>query len=300
MPIPAKSLVPTQTVVHKVLVGSLISQADHIMREYGFKQVPVVDAEGKPKGLVTHAQISSLMSQHGQNVAQFDVEAAMNETAIFPAEMDIFSLLDSLNQPSAILLTDAAGQLVNIITNRDTANFFRQRAEEILLIEFIETTLKKHLSFYYQHNPDALQKEVDDISGSYEGNRKKIAHSLNLLKQAVSSVFVAKEYSISLDGPEMHQILENSFPQSKEIGFDDLSLDGFISMLLKKWDVFSITFKYTKDAWYALFEDVRKVRNKVFHFKGQVSNIDRNQLRVCAKWLEKVPLPMPASPIVQE
>ena len=143
------------------------------MREHRFKQVPVVDADDKPLGLVTQDQIAHLNAQHGANAPDLDVTAAMNKPAIFHRDMDIFNLLDNLNRPSAILLVDDDGKLANIVTNGDAAAFFRERAEDIILLEFIEKSIRKHLAFYYQGRPDELQTEVDNLSGSFEGNRKK-------------------------------------------------------------------------------------------------------------------------------
>lgn len=268
-----------------------MAAADMLMQEHDYKQLPIVDSQGVPKGIVTRAKIAILANQYGQNLAPFVVEDAILETAVFFAERDIFGLLDSLKQPSAILLVDHSGKLSHIVTNRDTAIFFRERAEELILLEYIEVNIKSHITNAYTNLEQELQSEVDKVANMYERKRTKIDHSLHQLKQAVISVFERKGHTIDMDDPDLHEILDASFPIFKPIGFVKLTFDGIINIMLNNWSKFNHYFKPNNVViWRTLLEDVRDIRNKVFHFKGDISNVEREKLHRCAGWLEKIPM----------
>jgi hypothetical protein len=213
----------------------------------------------------------------------------------YHAEQGIFELLNELNDITSILLTDDEGKLVNIITKRDTLVFFRQRAEELILIENIENAIKSHILHVYQ-DAEELQKEVDD----FVGNRKKTDSYLHYIKEAVVATFVAKGHELDIHDEVLHEIVNEHFPLTKQKGFTDLSFDNFIKIILRNWGKFEGSFKRNPEIWQKLLEDVRDIRNKLFHFKGEITDKEREKLHSCASWMENMPYASIARPAQTE
>jgi hypothetical protein len=284
MPIPAKSLVQHQLGVHSILLDDPLSKADELMVKYRVKQIPIVDANNKPSGLITSAIIATLKSDYREHFFTLvGKDSLKSRVAIFHAEQDIFELLNELNDISAILLTNDNGQLIHIITKRDTLVFFRQRAEELVLIEYIENSLKTHIKNAYED--EELQKEIDE----YVGNRKKTDSYLRFLKEAVVAAFKMKGHDVDILDDELHNLLNEQFTLTKQKGFTDLSFDNFINIILKNWERFEANFQRNTNIWRIILEDVRDIRNKLFHFKGEISDKEREKLHSCASWLEEIP-----------
>ncbi len=45
-------------------------------------------------------------------------------------------------EATAVLIVDASGKLKNIVTTYDTTSYLREQAEDMLIVEDIETTIK--------------------------------------------------------------------------------------------------------------------------------------------------------------
>ena len=54
---------------------------------------------------------------------------------------DIAEVLNILSESNSVPIVDKDGKLVGILTNYDTAEYYRQRAEDIMLAEDIEMTI---------------------------------------------------------------------------------------------------------------------------------------------------------------
>jgi len=289
MPISAKTLVAEQLLVTVTLQDS-VGHAHNLMHEHGYSQLPIVDTDLKPIGIITAETIAQQVKLYGPTFETQPIgNADFDEPLKFHHTKDIFALLDSLNRPSAILLVDDSEKLINIITNRDTALYFRQKAEDLILIGFIEKSLKSHIVSILGGNSPELQEAVDYLSGSYEGNRKRVTQSLNTLKKVIIEVFKVKGHVLVEDDSDLINILDTSLPQAKLITFDDLTLDGFIKIVENNWGQFESIFKsFPQDSWSKMMHNVREIRNKVFHFKEEVTRIERVSLRGCATWYERI------------
>ena len=71
--------------------------------------------------------------------------------------------------------------------------------------------------------------------------------------------------------------------------FDDLTLNEYIQLLLheSKWPYFSAIFLLEQVAVRRLLNSVRDTRNNLFHFRGEITSEQRQQLRDSKDWLAR-------------
>ncbi|WP_185282887.1 CBS domain-containing protein [Hymenobacter sp. NBH84] len=278
MPIPAGQLVKNQQLL-SVSLGTTLDQALKLMIKHEFSQLPVIDKDKKPLGIVTGDSIArALLRFSGASIDDLQVNDAIIKLPTITVDEDLLYIIDNLLKASAVLLIDGNGTLVNILTAYDTTQYFRKRAEDIVLLEDIENTLKSHIKLAY--TPEELQDAINGLGGSWDDVRKRGDNSVKAL---------CKENNIELTQDEITAKVDKFFPPrtKKDRDLDDLTLEEFIQLAEKEWPKFEQVFgvgKRKKDAWSKMMREVRNTRNDIFHFRGEVSAEDRHSLRFCADW----------------
>lgn len=278
MPIPARHLVQHQAKLVTVSLDTRITQALALMIEHDFSQLPVVDTDFKPLGIITTDSIARALLTLGTTVKEPRVKDAFTKPPIFHADEDLLYLLDYLLKASAVFLIDAEGKLSGIITDYDTTQYFRQRAEDIVLVEDIESTLKSHLRAVHDavtEDSEELRAGIDSLNTTLDEIRKK-AHA------SIKEYCKDKSLEFTLD--EANLVVSRIFPSEKAKDFDSLTLGGYIQLSQKTWSKLSPIFNISKNAWPEMMTAVREIRNKLVHFRGDVSPVERAKLRYCAEW----------------
>lgn len=91
------------------------------------------------------------------------------------ADEDLFSKMDDLLDAYAVLVLKPDGTIAGIVTNYDTTQYFRKRAEDILLVEDIESTLKDHIRTAFASDEsdgnDSLQAAINALSSFVDNIR---------------------------------------------------------------------------------------------------------------------------------
>lgn len=291
MSLPAKHLLQEQSTPVTVCTDDTLTHALTLMIKNDFSQLPVVDEEEKPIGIVTTDSIARALLNLGTKVKDLHVIDAVVKAPTFPVDEDLLYLLDFLLKSSAVLIVDGNRKLIGIITDYDTTQYFRGRAEDIVLVEDIESTLKSHIKSVYgavEEETAALQEAVDSLGNSWDGMRKKSFASLKHL---------CKNENINPEQSTIDSIVDKHFPTDKEKRyFDDLTLAEYIQLAMqeKAWKKIKSVFRVPREAWFEMMESVRETRNKLVHFRGDISPIERDQLRFCADWY-KSHQPIPTS-----
>lgn len=103
------------------------------MIEHDFSQLPIVDERNRPVGIITTESILRALNNFGVGLEKLRVEHARTRAETFRSDADLFELLDRLQSTYAVLIVDGEGQLTGIMTNYDTADYFRRRAEDMML-----------------------------------------------------------------------------------------------------------------------------------------------------------------------
>jgi CBS domain-containing protein len=221
-----------------------------LMVEHNFSQLPVVDANGKPMGIVTADTILNALKIFSLTVDKVKVSNAMtHRMAIFEPEDDLFEMLDELVDSQVVLITDETKKLVGIVTNYDATDYFRRRAESMMLVEDIEVALREH-----------IRASFSDEFGQLDQSS---------LADAIKSIE-------SRNGTDFEKL---SF-----YDYQKLLLHP------SRWDDYKKTFSDIDPASLnKLLDEVRKMRNTLAHFRDQLTAKQRKQLQFCADWFTQHP-----------
>lgn len=256
---------------------------------YDFSQLPVVNEDNKPLGTITMESILRAQDHFGLTLDKLNVSAALVRADEFRNDANLFDLLDKLRDTNAVLIVDGKDQLIGIVTSYDAMEYFRRRAEDMMLVEDIESTLREYILAAFaisdeEIDEDKLNEAIQEILSSdtdIQNNfRAALFHYLNAhntgqQKIPVNSKLVDEVVAEHLSKPQ------------KTKSFEDLTLNEFITLFLHKsrWTWYEPIFKIDRQALHKLLDGVRQTRNILAHFRGEITTAQRDQLRFCYEWL---------------
>lgn len=107
-------------------------------------------------------------------------------------------------------------------------------------------------------------------------------------RQALLYYQAVTEGNQQLNEEAVQEAFTKNLYKEKAPSFDELALSHYIDLFTSKsrWDSYKNAFKLDRDAIFRLLDDVRKIRNKLMHFRDEISVNERKQLRFCKQWLE--------------
>jgi CBS domain-containing protein len=290
MAIPIQHLLQDQPPLVTISPVATLQEALDKMIEHDFTQLPVVEdgkLYGKPATLVTSQSIARAVRVFKTTVDQLRVRDAVITARTIAIDEDLFSKMDDLLDAYAVLVLNLDGTLAGIVTNYDTTQYFRRRAEDLLLVEDVETTLKDHIrNAYGEDEGDSsgkLQAAVDAIGSPFDSIRKACRASFRR--------FCAQR-GTNVTESDVSECIDKQFMSSSARGFDDLSLGDYIQIVRRPeaWEVLAPIFGISDSAFQEMLESVRKTRNKLMHFRPDIDRVDRDALRFCADWFKNHPV----------
>jgi len=271
------------------------SDAFNLMLENEFSQLPVIDEQFSPIGIVTYQSITRTLLYLETPLDELrvaDVYEELNKSQIFRSDDELSDMLDRLRDSNAILINDAHEKLIGIVTTYDSTEYFRARSEDLLNVQDIETTVKDILMFMFQQQEDQpdnekLRKAIEKVTNTNIVSKKDFSKALRGYMNVVGTD--------ELNHEAMSQSFENNFEKIDEVkSFSDLTLYDYITLLLHKnqQSEFVKLFKHSHDRIRRLLNDVRNTRNDLAHLK-EISPTQRDQLVRCKKLLDRIPLDSP-------
>lgn len=292
MPYIVQHLIEGRSKPVTVTPDKLAQEALELMAEGGFSQLPVVDQNEKPVGMVTSESILRALNNFGVTLDALKVSHAMVKVVDYRADEDLFDMLDDLRDTGVVVIVDGQGKLTGIVTSYDTTDYFRRRSEDMMLVEDIEGNIKDHIRASCingngEVDETAINALIAETTSSKQDIRKKfqnaLTHYLTLQNDGKRP---------DLNPSWLDEVFSRHF-DSKESNkpFDDLTLYEYSQLLLHKSKVshFSSIFNLDSKAIDKLLNEVRKSRNALAHFHGELSSKQRDQLRFCAEWLAHHP-----------
>jgi CBS domain-containing protein len=257
------------------------------MRENDFSQLPVVEEDGQPIGLITNGAILRALSHLGTKMADLRVlDATHVRFDAFELDDDLFEALDRLGDNNAVLVVNADNKLTGIVTSFDATEFFRNRYEDMMLVEDVESTLKDLIRFAFTNDTGeldeaALGKLITDMAGG----RKK---TLKAVRAIVNRYLKATTSSGKCDEPRLNEAFNEEYPLKNGQTLDNLTFNDFTQMLVDggKWDRLSSALGDSKSIK-ELLDKVRDTRNALAHFRGKPSPMERDALRYCNEQLTR-------------
>jgi hypothetical protein len=290
MPYAVENLIEGRGIPIAVRSGASAQEALALMIEHDFSQLPAVDDANKRLGMITYESILRALSNFGCKLEDLRVSNAIAKADKYRLEDDLSDVLDRLKETNAVLIVDGDERLIGIVTSYDSTEYFRRRAEDMMLVEDIEGMVRDLIEVAFKDRTGDVDAEklavaIDDVTnrtrallGRYE---KALRHYLE---------------SRGDDKPQIDpQCLEESFshlaPPEKARRFDQLTLSEFTELLLHpgRWALYHPFFDLSRDELRRMLERVRDTRNMLAHFRGEISPSQRDQLRFCENWLAQHP-----------
>ncbi|MFC1997533.1 DUF4268 domain-containing protein [Chloroflexota bacterium] len=267
------------------------------MLDNEFSQLPVVDDNDFPIGIVTYQSISIAMvneDMEQDEMLVIDVYDDLNKLQKFRIDDEISDMLNRLRDTNAILIVDTNGKLIGIVTTYDSTEYFRARSEDLLDVQDIETTIKEIIRYMFNQPEDEPDNE-----GLVEAIERVTNTNLVLIEDFAKAL---DHYIKSVDGgtfkqKAMAQSYTKHFEQKSNVkSFDDLTLYDYVEILLNKnhQDQFENLFGYPPSRIRKLLHNVRKTRNDLVHLK-EITPLQRRQLIECKRKLDRIQIGVPVS-----
>jgi len=290
MAIPIQHLTHDQPTLITISPNATLQEAVALMIENDFSQLPIVE-DGKPYGspasFVTSSSIARALRYFGTPLNDLRVRDAIIPARTVSADEDLFSKMDDLLDAYAVLVLHPDGTLAGIVTNYDTTQYFRRRAEDMLLVEDIETTLKDHVRV-------AFGGDESDPNGSLQTAINSLSSFVDNIRDDCRKAFrkFCGMKSVAVTDTEIDEVVNKPFDGTKsDRKFDDLTLNEYIQLARKEeaWATLGSHFGVSDKAFLEMLEGVRKTRNKLMHFRPDVTPVERDHLRFCAEWFKNHP-----------
>ncbi|MAT43667.1 MAG: hypothetical protein CL609_15120 [Anaerolineaceae bacterium] len=249
MPFPVEQLFDGQRKIVSVKMDDPASKAFGLMTEHDYSQLPIVDQDDHPLGMVTYESILRGMRNFDVRIEELSVRDVKINVPTFNLEDDLFDLLDQLKLKNAVLIVDPAYCLTDIVTSYDTTEYFRERTENIMRVEDIETMIKEFIRLAFSDSKNELDVEA--------------------LNSAIIHICKYK-----LNG-------------AKTLSFEELTLSDYINLFLyhKTWNVLEPVFNKSNRFLRNLLDSVRKTRNDLAHFRNEITIEQQDKLIHCSAWL---------------
>lgn len=263
-----------------------LEYAVSLMVEHDYTQLPVYENGQliKPAKFVTSHAITRATRIFNSGLNQLRVSDALVEARTVQIDDDLFSKMNDILLSEAVIVLNSHDEVQGILTNYDTTQYFRSRAEDLILIEDIETTLKDHLRSVLggdEENPDSpLQQAINALSNPTDTIKEKCKNAFRRFcaQNQINPTQLETDYVIQIP-------FQNNRGTKK---FSDLTLGDYINLALARetWDKLNPQFGIEKDAFKNMMEGVRKTRNKLMHFNPDILAVERDGLRFCANWFK--------------
>jgi CBS domain-containing protein len=293
MPFTAQELIEEQQRLVTVKLSDSLNVALEYMLRNDFSQLPVVATDSKPVGLLTLENILQGTKDYRVSLETLRVEHVCEKPHVLPLDHDIFDLLNVLKTCPAVLIADMEGCLVGIITPWDTSEYFRVRAQDIMLVEDVESSLRDHIRAAFW---DKSTNDVDEgtlaaiINDTVNSNSKTFEKVKNGLKHYFNLVNIRHTPEDETVERAFSKLLER---QQTKLSLDDLTLYQEIQILFHDsvWDRYSSNFGFDKQSVQDLLHSVRQTRNTLAHFREKISELQRRELRSVLRLIQTIHYP---------
>lgn len=242
-------LVPTTQQVTAVPVGTQVRQALELMGREGFDQLPVM-AAGRVVGVFSYRSLARALKYLRRNDDPLDqpVEDCVEEPGYVRASHDVGEILALLEKDGAVLVGEES-HVDAVMTSTDVMRYLWSATHPFVLLQDIELSAR---SLMYQCCAEP-----------------------GVLEQALRRGLQAGRFDD---------------PTGQPSRLEDLSYAELLGVLLQSESfgrLFADAFGRNKTLVAATLEPVREVRNKVFHFRDEISAEELDVLVVARQYLRR-------------
>jgi hypothetical protein len=271
-----------------------VNSAIDIMHQHGYGQLPVTDALGEFQGaVVTFESIIRAVQAFRVQIASLVVHDVAQNVRLYPRDADLLATLDDIHRDNFALIMDGP-KLFGIVTTADVAMFFRGYAQDLMQIEGIEARIKDAIRALYVGDDVSLDSAIAAVTDRGADIRKRLP---NVIKGYLEKAGIGL--------PPENVDAEALVEAEKRLGlptaakkFHDLTLDEFINVLCRHSRAPKLSTAKDVSELRGLLQQVRDIRNKLAHFRGELTPEERRTVQFAAEWLERNVPVAPAEPPV--
>jgi CBS domain-containing protein len=296
MALTLEDLLPADQQLRTIYPHDPVDAAINIMCQHGYSQLPVTEATGEFRGqVITFESVLRAIQCFRTEAKALLVRDAAQRVRSYAADADLLATLDDIHRDNFALIVDDS-RLIGIVTTADMAVFFREYAQDLMLIEGIESRVKDAIRALYAGDNDGLHSAIVTVSDRASEVRKK-------LPAAIKAYLEKANIKPPLAGTDMNALAE----AEKKLGlqepskkFEDLTFDEFTNVLLRHARAPKLSESKDVSELRVLLQQVRDARNKLAHFRGELTSGERRTIQFAAEWLENnLPAPPAETPLPQ-
>jgi CBS domain-containing protein len=295
-----EDLLPSDQQLRTIYPHEPVSRAIDIMNEHGYSQLPVTDSNGEFQGeVVTFESILRAVEAFRVQLASFLVRDVSQNIRGYPRDADLLETLDDIQRDNFALIVDGS-KLVGIVTTADTAVFFRSYAQDLMQIEGIESSVKDAIRALYQGDNEGLDLAITTVTDRGADIRKRLPTVIRAYLQKTNiSLPADADQTEALAEAEMRLGISSSAKK-----FEELTFDEYIHLLCRHPRSPKLSAAKDVTELRGLLQQVRDIRNKLAHFRGELTAEERRTVQFAAEWLERnlpqasaeVPMPIASIP----
>ncbi len=186
MPFTLEELLPNDQRLRTVQLHDTVQQVIDLMHQHEYNQLPIVDKDGKTlEQVVTFESILQAVRSFNTRPELLHIRDVARPVRTYLADADLLATLDEIQRDNFALIVDESSVLTGIVTTADTTMFFREYAQDMMLIEGIESRMKEAITILYAGNDAGLESAIGSVTDMAAGTRKKIpAASQGYLEKA--------------------------------------------------------------------------------------------------------------------
>jgi CBS domain-containing protein len=284
MPFTLEDILPEDQTPRTVQLHELVPNVLNVMHQHDYGQLPVVDQDGKTSldQVVTFDGVVQAIQSFGTHLELLQVRDVARRAKTYAADADLLATLDDIQRDNFALIVNDKNHLTGIVTTADTTVFFREYAQDLMQIEGIESHLKEVIRSLYTGDDPGLNAAIETVTDRAADTRKR-------LPLAIKAYLGKAGIEIPISGSDGEAIKEAEkklgLPEANKT-FENLSFDEFTQVLLRHPDAANLSTKNVAELR-RLLEHVRNARNKLAHFRGELSSEERRTIQFAAEWLER-------------
>ena len=269
-----------------------VNQAINLMCQHRYGQLPVVDGQENFQGqVITFESILQAVQSFRTGPETLLVRDAAQRVRGYKADADLLETLDDIHRDSfAIIVEDS--KLRGIVTTADAAAFFREYAEDLMLIEGIESRIGDAIQSLYAGDGKELELAIAAVTDRTAEIRKR-------LPSAIKAYLAATTGSASeIDSNALSEAVKKLGLPTTVAKFESLGFNDLVQVLLRHGQAPKLRQSQDSSELRKLLDQVRDARNRLAHFRKELTPEERRTIKVAAKWLEDnlpAPLPEPTS-----
>lgn len=279
-----EELLPEDQRLRTVFLHDTVQHALNLMHQHRYNQLPVVDSDGRRSldQVVTYEGILQAVQSFDAKPDLMHVRDVARSVRTYSSDADLLATLDDIQRENFALIVDHDQLLTGIVTTSDTTVFFREYAQDLMLIEGIEIGIKEAITALYEGDESGLETAIAAVTDRAADIRRKIPAAIKGYLEKAGANAVAADNNDALAEAERRL----SLPKPGKT-FDHLTLDEFATVMLRHPNAPRLAMSPDVTELRRLLQVVRDARNKLAHFRGELTAEERRSIHFAAEWLER-------------